>query len=78
MEAFVGFVAAALALTGSPEPNTLSLAAFGAAFGRARGLGYMVGLNLGMVLVIAIVGYRSGSCSTRRGDPRMTAFGRCR
>jgi threonine/homoserine/homoserine lactone efflux protein len=50
------FILAALALTGSPGPNTLSLAATGAAFGKARGFRYMVGLNLGMVGVIAVVG----------------------
>lgn len=56
MEAFGTFLLAALALTGSPGPNTLSLAAVGAAYGRARSVPYMVGLNLGMVGVIAIVG----------------------
>ncbi len=56
METILGFVLAALALTGSPGPNTLSLAAVGAAFGRQRGLGYMVGLNVGMVMVIMITG----------------------
>jgi threonine/homoserine/homoserine lactone efflux protein len=50
------FVLAALALAGSPGPNTLSLAAVGAAFGRLRGMRYMIGLTLGMVFVIAIVG----------------------
>lgn len=56
MDAVVTFLLAALALTGSPGPNTLSLAAVGASFGRVRGLRYMLGLNLGMVLVITIVG----------------------
>lgn len=56
MENWGTFVLAALALVGSPGPNTLSLAAVGAAFGRVRGFRYMVGLNLGMVGVIAIVG----------------------
>ncbi len=50
------FILAALALTGSPGPNTLSLAAVGAAFGRQRGLRYMIGLNIGMVMVIMITG----------------------
>lgn len=54
MEELLGFVLAGLALTGSPGPNTLSLAATGAAFGARRGLGYMAGLNAGMVLVMAI------------------------
>ncbi len=56
MESIATFLLAALALAGSPGPNTLSLAAVGAAFGRLHGLGYMVGINLGMVLVIVLVG----------------------
>jgi threonine/homoserine/homoserine lactone efflux protein len=47
---------AALALIGSPGPNTLSLAAVSAAFGRGCGLRYMAGLILGMAVVIVIVG----------------------
>lgn len=54
MEGLIGFVFAGLALAGSPGPNTLSLAATGAAFGARRGLAYVLGLNLGMVLVMAI------------------------
>lgn len=56
MEGLGAFLLAALVLTGSPGPNTLSMAAVGASFGRVRGLGYMAGLNLGMALVIAVVG----------------------
>jgi threonine/homoserine/homoserine lactone efflux protein len=56
MSELSSFVLAALALAGSPGPNTLSLAAVGAAFGRLRGMRYMAGLTLGMVFVIAIVG----------------------
>ena len=56
MEAIGPFTLAALALTGSPGPNTLSLAAVGAAYGRLGGLRYMLGLNLGMIAVILIVG----------------------
>jgi threonine/homoserine/homoserine lactone efflux protein len=41
-------------LAGSPGPATLSLAATGAAFGARRGLGYMTGINLGMLGVMAI------------------------
>jgi len=50
------FLLAALALTGSPGPNTLSVAATAAAFGRAKGIRYMLGVNLGMAIVIAMVG----------------------
>ena len=55
MEGLLGFLLAGLALAGSPGPNTLSLAATGAAFGPRRGLGYMAGLNIGMVAVMGIV-----------------------
>jgi threonine/homoserine/homoserine lactone efflux protein len=54
MEGLLGFVLAALALAGSPGPATLSLAAAGAAFGPRRALGYMAGLVIGMVAVMAI------------------------
>jgi len=54
MERLLGFVLAALALAGSPGPATLSLAAAGAAFGLRRALGYMAGLVIGMVVVMAI------------------------
>lgn len=50
-----GFLVAAVTLTGSPGPNTLSLAATGAAFGVRRGLVYLVGLCAGMACVIAAV-----------------------
>mgnify|MGYP001812204007 FL=1 len=56
MEALPSFILAALALAGSPGPNTLSLAAVAAAFGRGIGWRYLAGLTLGMVGVIAIVG----------------------
>ncbi len=56
MDALFYFMLAALALIGSPGPNTLSLAAVGASFGRVRGLEYMLGLNLGMAIVITLVG----------------------
>ncbi|MBT6093890.1 MAG: LysE family translocator [Rhodospirillaceae bacterium] len=56
METLGTFILAALALTGSPGPNTLSMAGVGAAFGRRRGFRYMVGLNIGMAAVITVVG----------------------
>ncbi|MGR3620356.1 MAG: LysE family translocator [Roseovarius sp.] len=56
MDALWSFLIAAFALTGSPGPNTLSLAGVGASFGRRRGVAYLTGLTIGMVLVIAIVG----------------------
>lgn len=54
MEALPGFVVAGFALAGSPGPNTLSLAATGAAFGARRGLAYMAGLLVGMIAVMLI------------------------
>jgi threonine/homoserine/homoserine lactone efflux protein len=54
LEGLLGFILAGLALAGSPGPATLSLAAAGAAFGARRGLGYMTGINLGMLGVMAI------------------------
>lgn len=76
MEALGTFVLAALALTGSPGPNTLSLAAVGAAFGRLRGLRYMVGLNLGMAVVILIVGSGISSLllAVPGAEPIITVF----
>ena len=56
MEIIIGFLVASLALTGSPGPNTLSLAAVGSGFGRRHGFPYMTGLNIGMALVIALTG----------------------
>jgi threonine/homoserine/homoserine lactone efflux protein len=54
MQGVLGFTVAGLALAGSPGPATLSLAAAGAAFGARRGLGYMIGIDLGMVAVMGI------------------------
>jgi threonine/homoserine/homoserine lactone efflux protein len=55
VEGALGFVLAGVALAGSPGPATLSLAAAGAAFGARRGLGYMSGIVIGMVVVMGIV-----------------------
>ena len=54
MQELIAFVLAGLALAGSPGPNTLSLAATGAAFGARRGLVFMTGLLVGMLGVMAI------------------------
>lgn len=58
MEQLLPFILAAFALTGSPGPNTLSLAATGAAFGPRRGAAFLVGLIVGMggVMVITATG----------------------
>lgn len=55
MQGLPGFVLAGFALAGSPGPATLSLAATGAAFGARRGLGYLTGIVMGMVVVMGIV-----------------------
>ena len=44
MDGLLGFALTGFALAGSPGPNTLSLAATGAAFGARRGVGYMAGM----------------------------------
>lgn len=54
MEELLGFLLAGLALTGSPGPATLAMAATGAAFGPRRGLGYLAGVSLGMLAVMAV------------------------
>ena len=54
MEALPGFLLAGVALAGSPGPATLSLAAAGAAFGARRVAGYLAGIVVGMVAVMAI------------------------
>jgi threonine/homoserine/homoserine lactone efflux protein len=56
VEELLGFVLAGFALAGSPGPNTLSLAATGAAFGARNGIGYMAGLAVGMIVVMAVTG----------------------
>lgn len=54
MEGLLAFVLAGLALTGSPGPATLSLAATGAAFGARRGLVFLAGIVAGVVVVMAL------------------------
>lgn len=54
MDSLFGLVLAGFALAGSPGPSNISLAAVAAAFGPRRSLGYMAGIVLGMVLVMAI------------------------
>ena len=54
-DGLIAFLLAALVLAGSPGPNTMSLAAAGAAFGARRSVAYMIGLALGMLAVMVIV-----------------------
>jgi threonine/homoserine/homoserine lactone efflux protein len=54
-DALLALILAGLVLAGSPGPNTMSLAAAGAAFGARRSVAYMVGLALGMLAVMVIV-----------------------
>lgn len=54
MDGWLSFVVAGFALAGSPGPNTLSLAAAGAAFGAGRSLGYLAGLVAGMLVVMGV------------------------
>jgi threonine/homoserine/homoserine lactone efflux protein len=55
IDALLALILAGLVLAGSPGPNTMSLAAAGAAFGAQRSLAYMAGLAIGMLAVIVIV-----------------------
>ena len=54
MDVLFSFIVAGFALAGSPGPATLSLAATGAAFGARRGLAFMAGINLGMLVVMTV------------------------
>src|SRR5262249_37583534 len=54
VKGLVSFIVVGFALAGSPGPNTLSLAATGAAFGARRGLSYLVGLVVGMIAVMLV------------------------
>jgi len=54
MEGLPGFLLAGVALAGRPGPNTLSLAAAAAAFGVRKAIGYLIGLGVGMIAVMAI------------------------
>ncbi len=55
MEGLFGFMLAGLALLANTGPATLSLAATGAAFGARRGLGYLIGIAVGMIVVMCII-----------------------
>lgn len=55
MDEVIAFMLAGFALIGSPGPATLGLAATGAAFGVHRGLGFLAGIVLGVLTVLAII-----------------------
>lgn len=54
VENLTAFIIAAFALTGSPGPATLGLAAAAAAFGVRRSLALMVGIVAGVLVVFAL------------------------
>ncbi|MGI9412585.1 MAG: LysE family translocator [Hyphomicrobiales bacterium] len=54
MENLIGFVFAGLALTGSPGPATLSIAAAAAAFGARRSVAFTTGIVVGVTIVMVI------------------------
>jgi threonine/homoserine/homoserine lactone efflux protein len=54
MEDLPSFVLAGIALTGSPGPATLGLAAAGAAFGVRRSLGLLAGILVGVLVVMMV------------------------
>jgi threonine/homoserine/homoserine lactone efflux protein len=54
MQELSSFIVAAAALTGSPGPNTLALAATSAAFGMRRSLALFAGTFIGVVIVMMV------------------------
>ena len=54
MENLPSFVLAGVALTGSPGPATLGLAAAGAAFGFRRSLALLIGILIGVLVVMMV------------------------
>jgi len=54
-DALIALILAGLVLAGSPGPNTMSLAAAGAAFGARRSTAFMLGLAVGMLGVMILV-----------------------
>ena len=56
MDGLIAFVLAGFALTGSPGPATLSIAATAAAFGVQRGLPFMAGTISGILVVMVVTG----------------------
>ena len=54
-DALLALILAGLVLAGSPGPNTMSLAAAGAAYGTRRSTAFMLGLAVGMLGVMIIV-----------------------
>lgn len=76
MDQLAGFLIASFALIASPGPNTLTVAASGAAFGLRRSLPIMAGLIGGMVLVMMLTASgMTGLVMTMPGAlPVVTAF----
>jgi threonine/homoserine/homoserine lactone efflux protein len=54
VENLIAFLLAGLALTGSPGPATMGIAAVAAAFGARRALGFTAGVIGGIVIVMAV------------------------
>ena len=54
MENLIGFIFAGFALTGSPGPATLSIAAAAAAFGAWRSVAFTTGIVIGVTMVMII------------------------
>jgi threonine/homoserine/homoserine lactone efflux protein len=62
-----GFIFAAFALTGSPGPATMALAAAGAAFGLRRGVKLSAGIIIGVLTVLVLTS--SGLASLILAEP---------
>ena len=69
MQDVASFVLAGAALTGSPGPATLGLAAAGAAFGPRRSLGVFTGILAGVLIVMLATG--SGLTGLVLAHPRL-------
>ena len=55
MDGWLGLIIAAFALVGSPGLATLSFAATGATFGFRSGIGYLIGIETAMILIMVVV-----------------------
>ncbi|MBL4693338.1 MAG: LysE family translocator [Magnetovibrio sp.] len=77
LQDLLSYTLAAFALVGSPGPATLSLAATGAAFGARRGLGYLLGIEAGMIVIMIITstGVMGALMAVPRAAPLITSLG---
>jgi threonine/homoserine/homoserine lactone efflux protein len=70
-EAVITLIIATSVLLGSPGPATLSLAAVGATFGVSRGLPYLTGILLGLLIAMAGAIFGVAAIFTRWPEARL-------